>query len=119
MRTVAIGFCWASCFFFHMPDAYAQRAVVQEPSLESFGVGTTVSAPDRGRISLGGVGRSASSRSIYGPLRHGTSMGLSSQGTGLSVGVRVHDLAEMDRAALEAAGRARRARDDFRLPHSA
>ena len=119
MRAFAIGFCWASCLLFELPAVYAQHAVIQEPSLESFGVGTTVSVPDRGRTSLGGVGRSAASRSMYGPVRHGTSMGLSTQGSGLAVGVRVHDLAEMDREALATADRARRTRDDFRLPASA
>jgi hypothetical protein len=96
-----------------------QKITVQEPSLETFGVGTTVSVPDRGRMSLGGVGRAAASRSISGPFRRGTSMGLSSQGSGLSVGARVQDLAEMDRATLEAAGKARKARDDVRLPAGA
>jgi hypothetical protein len=46
-------------------------------------------------------------------------MGLSSQGTGLSVGVRVQDLAELDKATLDAAAKARRARDDVRLPAGA
>jgi hypothetical protein len=99
--------------------ASAQKFTVQEPSLETFGVGTTVSAPDRGRMSLGGVGRGAASRSISGPFRRGTSMGLSSQGSGLSVGVRVQDLAELDRATLDAAAKARKTRDDVRLPAGA
>jgi hypothetical protein len=99
--------------------ASAQKITVQEPSLETFGVGTTVSVPDRGRMSLGGVGRGAASRSISGPFRRGTSMGLSSQGSGLSVGVRVQDLAELDRATLDAAVRARKARDDVQLPAGA
>jgi hypothetical protein len=46
-------------------------------------------------------------------------MGLSSQGSGLSVGVRVQDLAEIDRATLDAAGKARKARDDVLLPAGA
>jgi hypothetical protein len=99
--------------------ASAQKITVQEPSLETFGVGTTVSVPDRGRMSLGGVGRGAASRSISGPFRRGTSMGLSSQGSGLSVGVRVQDLAELDRATLDAAAKARKARDDVHLPAGA
>jgi hypothetical protein len=56
---------------------------------------------------------------MYGPLRTGHSLGMSDQGTGLSIQARVHDLAEMDRAALEAAGSARRARDDVLLSPSA
>ena len=100
--------------------AYPQQKItVQEPSLETFGVGTTVSVPDRGRMSLGGAGRSAMSRSMSGPFRRGTSMGLSSQGSGLSVGARVLDLAEMDKAALDAAAKVRRSRDEVRLPDGA
>jgi hypothetical protein len=98
-----------------LPAAFAQQLTVQQPSFETFGVGTTVSAPDRGRTSLGGVGRSAASRSMYGPLRTGTSMGLSSQGSGLSVGVRVHDLDEMDRAALQSGGKSRKLRRETSL----
>jgi hypothetical protein len=99
--------------------AWAQKITVQEPSLETFSLGTTVSAPDRGRMSLGGVSRGAASRSISGPFRRGTSMGLSSQGSGLSVGAHVQDLAELDRATLDAAGKARQARDGARLPDGA
>jgi len=101
------------------PWAFAQHIAIQEPSLETFGVGTTVSAPDRGRVSLGGVSRGRSSRSTYGPFRSGTNMGLSSQATSVGVGVRVHDLAELDRQALNAADKVRRARDDVALSPAA
>jgi hypothetical protein len=99
--------------------AFAQRATIQEPSLESFGVGTTVSVPDRGRMKLGGVGRGASGSSVYGPLRSGTNTGRSTQGGSISIGVRIHDLAEMDRQTLELAGKARRERDNAPLPRAA
>jgi hypothetical protein len=102
-----------------MPAARGQQFVVQEPTLETFGVGTAVSVPDRGRTSLGGVRRSAAGRSMYGPIRTGHSLGFSDQGTGLSVQARVHDLEEMDRAVLEAAGRARKDRDDYQLSPAA
>lgn len=93
-------------------DAFAQRITVQEPAFETFGVGTTVSVPDRGRISLGGVSRGQMSRSTYGygPFRSGANMGLSTQSTSVGVGVRIHDLAEMDRQALRAAENTRRLR---------
>lgn len=119
MRHIAIALGCVSSLLVQVPAAFAQIATVQEPSLETFGVGTTVSVPDRGRMSLGGVGRSAASRSIYGPIRTGTSMGLSTQGSGLSVQARVHDLAEMDRATLESAERSRKSRDEVRLSESA
>lgn len=102
-------------------SAFAQKITVQEPAFETFGVGTTVSAPDRGRVSLGGVSRGKISRSTYGfgPFRSGTNMGLSSQSTSLGVGVRIHDLAEMDRQALHAAETTRRARNDVSLSPAA
>src|SRR5205814_3119590 len=53
------------------------------------------------------------------PFRRGASMGLSSQGSGLSVGVHVQDLAELGKATLDAAGKARKARDDVHLPAGA
>jgi hypothetical protein len=111
-----IVFCLA-----HARSTFAQRIAVQEPSLETFGVGTTVSAPDRGRVSLGGVSRGKASRSTYGfgPFRSRPNMGLSSQATSLGVGVQIHDLAEMDRQALQAAENSRRARDEVSLSPAA
>ena len=92
-------------------SAFAQQIAVQEPSVETFGVGTTVSAPDRGWVSLGGVSRGQSSRSMFGPLRSGTNIGISRQTGGVSVGVRIHDLDELDRQVLNAAGKGRRPSD--------
>jgi hypothetical protein len=119
MRHIAIAFGCVSSLLVGVPAARAQHIVVQEPSLETFGVATTVSVPDRGRASVGGVRRSASARAMYGPVRTGHSLGFNDQGTGLSIQARVHDLAELDQAALEAADRARKARDDVRLSPSA
>jgi hypothetical protein len=119
MRHVAV---ILGCFSFLLVDVCAARAqhiTVQEPSLETFGVGTTVSVPDRGRMSLGGVRRSASARAMYGPVRTGHSMGFNDQGTGLNIQARVHDLAELDQAALDAADRSRQARDDVPLSPAA
>jgi len=121
MHPLTISFvCIAVCLA-HAPGAFAQKLTVQEPSFETFSVGTTVSAPDRGRVSVGGVSRARASRSTYGfgPLRSGANMGLSSQATSLGVGVRIHDLAEMDRQALRAAEHTRRSREDVALSPSA
>jgi hypothetical protein len=111
---VCIGACLAQA-----PAAFAQHITVQQPSLETFGVATTVSVPDRGRTSLGGVSRARASRSTYGfgPFR--TNMGLSSQTSGAGVGVRIHDLDEMDRQVLNAADRGRRTRNDFSMSPAA
>ena len=105
----------------HVRNTFAQHITVQQPSLETFGVGTTVSAPDRGSVSLGGVSRARASRSTYGfgPFRSRPNMGLSNQATSLGVGVRIHDLAEMDRQVLRAAENTRRARDEVSLSPAA
>jgi len=83
-------------------SASAQQFTVQQPSLSSFSVGTTVSVPDRGRALMGGVSRAGSSRSTYGPLRSGTNTGVFAQHSGASAHVTIHDFAEMDRRALSA-----------------
>jgi hypothetical protein len=119
MRPIVITLGCVACVLVGLSPARAQHINVQEPSLETFGVATTVSVPDRGRMSLGGVRRSASARAMYGPVRTGHSMGFNDQGTGLSIQARVHDLAELDQAALEAAERTRKAREDVRLSPSA
>jgi hypothetical protein len=119
MRHVVIILGCVSSLLIGARAARAQHITVQEPSLETFGVGTTVSVPDRGRMSLGGVRRSAAARAMYGPVRTGHSMGFNDQGTGLNIQARVHDLAELDQAALEAADRARKARDNVPLSPAA
>lgn len=119
MRRIAIFAGCTAVLFVHLPAAHAQRLTVQEPTLETFGVATTVSVPDRGRMHVAGSGRSASSRSMFGPIRSGTNMGLASQAAGLGVGVRIHDKLEMDRNILNAAERTRTTRDKVDLSKSA
>ena len=85
------------------PRAWGQALTVQQPSVESIGVGTTVSVPDRGRTLLGGVSSGAASRSIYGPLPMNSNRGQAFQAGSISTSVTIIDFEEMDRAALEAA----------------
>src|SRR3569623_2067602 len=85
------------------PLAWGQALTVQQPTVESIGVGTTVSVPDRGRTLLGGVNRGASSRSIYGPLPMNSNRGQAFQAGSISSSVSIIDFEEMDQAALEAA----------------
>ena len=103
-RTLLLPMC-VLVFALSPAAAQAQRITVQEPSLETFGVGTTVSVPDRGRASVAGVGRGAMSRNTFGPFRSGTNMGLSNQATSSGVDVQIQDLAELDQRALNAAAR--------------
>jgi hypothetical protein len=107
MRRILIFAGGIAAFLVQLSTAHAQHLIVQEPTLETFGVGTTVSVPDRGRRFVAGSGSSAASRSSYGPFRSGTNIGLSQQASGLSVGVYVHDMAEMDRHILAGAERSR------------
>lgn len=95
-------------------SAFAQIAV-QQPVIENFSVGTTVSVPDRGSALLGGVGSAASSRTITGPLRSGTSLGLTRQASTASVHVYIHDFEAMDAALLNSAEPAPASRIDPRI----
>ncbi|MDA0833136.1 MAG: hypothetical protein O2955_08140 [Planctomycetota bacterium] len=82
---------------------WSQNLTIQQPVVEQFSVGTTVSVPDRGGIILGGVHRAGASRKSFGFSRPGTNTGTFSQGSSTSVHVWIHDFEEMDRAVLEAA----------------
>ena len=82
------------------------QTVVQLPTIRNFGMSTTVSVPDRGRVYLGGINRSHSSSSRrripLSPLSSRSySRGTSSNGA--SVSAFVHDFDEMDRAILSQA----------------
>ena len=79
--------------------------VVQLPTFHQFSTSTTVSVPDRGSASLGGVRRSATGGSQFGApgLGGNRAGGAAAQGGGLSVSAQIHDFAEMDRRLLEQA----------------
>lgn len=81
----------------------AQAITVQEPVFGSFGIGTTVSVPDRGGAFLGGVSRAASARNTFGPFRSGTNTGISRQAGGLTANVHILDMRELDQAVLSSA----------------
>lgn len=95
---------------------------VQQPVFSTFSGGTTVSVPDGGRTSIGSIGRAGASRSRYGigPTRSGSNLGVFNESAGMSVGVRIHDLAELDRQVLAAAeSRSSRTREKTTLPPQA
>lgn len=83
--------------------AFAQQITVQQPVIQNFSVRTSVSVPDRGAASLGGVSSAASSRSASGPFRSGSSVGLSRESSSASAHVFIHDLRAMDEAILAGA----------------
>lgn len=78
----------------------AQQVTVQQPVVATNSVRTSVSVPDRGSALLGGVSSAQSARSSYGPLRSGTSTGLSRSASSMSASVYIHDLRAMDEALL-------------------
>ena len=80
--------------------AQAQRLTVQQPVVEQFGVGTTISVPDRGQVFLGSVSRAGSTRTDYGLLPSGSSLGLFRSHVGMSSSAWIHDFEVMDRYLL-------------------
>jgi hypothetical protein len=100
----------------------ADAQIVQLPTFRSFGVSTTVSVPDRGSVSLGGI---TSSRSGYvergvpilgvgpfgGPAFANRAIGRQSQTAGVSVSAYIHDFESLEE---DLVGRAE-ARSDRRL----
>lgn len=84
----------------HAQSAFAQNVSVQQPVISNFGLNTTVVVPDRGTAYLGSVGRSAFTRSDYGPLNFSRPIGKTTSHSGTSTSVWIHDFEAMDRALL-------------------
>ena len=82
-------------------------SVVQLPSFSFFTVDTTVSVPDRGTASLGGIGRSSTGSTAFGPALGPANRGFGSSMSANSVSVRasVHDFDALDRTTLNQAAR--------------
>jgi hypothetical protein len=76
----------------------ASAQTVQLPTFHQFGVSTTVSVPDRGSTSLGGMRRSATGSNQFGApgLPGNRSGGAGMQGGGVGVSVQIHDFDAMD-----------------------
>ena len=98
----------AAIFLGSGPLAWGQTPVpsapttVQLPSFSFFTVQTTVSVPDRGGMSLGGITRGADGHVQMGPL--GNRAGGSSRGAGgVSATATIIDNRELDAAVLAAA----------------
>ena len=82
-------------------------SVVQLPSFSFFTVDTTVSVPDRGMASLGGIGRSSSGSTAFGPALGPANRGFGSSLSTSNVTMRatIHDFDALDRATLARASR--------------
>src|SRR5262245_566746 len=96
-------------------EALAQQITVQQPVVEMFQVGTTVSVPDSGRAYAGGARRAARARARSGPFPLTTSTGIVGQGSSVAANVSIQDFNELDRRALGTADRHRGRRDDAAL----
>ena len=80
--------------------AFGQQIAVQQPTVGTTSVSTSVIVPNGGRAYLGGVSSAQSGRSRYGFYQPGSSIGLSRSSNSMSVGVTIIDLREMDEAIL-------------------
>lgn len=80
-------------------------ATVQLPSFSYFGVDTSVSVPDRGSMSLGGVGRSSMGSTAFGPVLgpRSRSFGRQMSASSTTVHTTIHDFDAMDRHLLDQA----------------
>lgn len=92
------------------------QQVIQQPVVGTSAVNTTVSVPDRGTMSLGGVSSSQMGRSQYGPIRSGTVTGYAAQHSATTASVYIHDFQAMDEALLNA-GRAKNNQYRERMAH--
>jgi hypothetical protein len=89
------------------PVAAQQASTIQLPSFSYFSVDTTVSAPDRGGMSLGGVRRSSTGSTAFGPGfgPRSRAFGRQTSASTMTVHATVHDFDAMDRQLLEQAQR--------------
>jgi hypothetical protein len=122
MRTIARG-CSTGVFAIialaSLPAGVANAqpvGVVQLPTFQFFSIQTTVSVPDSGGASLGGVSHSSTLQRQRGlpllgrePLFGGRASARSSSASGMSVHAKIHDMQEMDEALLRQAGELRSA----------
>lgn len=103
MRRVAIILLGACTCILTTRQVQAQATTVQLPTFNFFTVTTSVSVPDRGGTSLGGINRSSDGRNEFGaplsPLGN-RAIGSERQALNMSVHVTIHNLDEMDQDIL-------------------
>ncbi len=99
-RIAVCGTAWALGL---APLRAQPRAItVQQPVVQSFGVDTVVSVPDRGSVLLGSVGSSIGTRSWNGFTPWGSSLGVERNVSSARATVWIHDFEAMDEALLNA-----------------
>lgn len=91
--------------FFSMQQSSSAQISVQQPVVESIGVATTVTVPDRGAVHLGSLGIARDARIFFGPgnglFPRGSTLSQERSHSGLSLHATIQDLSEMDRALLD------------------
>ncbi|QDV18971.1 hypothetical protein Pan153_36320 [Gimesia panareensis] len=84
-------------------SAQAQVVRIQQPIVQQFSAGTTVTVPDRGTALLGGISSGRMHSRQFGPFRRGSIYGQEFQSSTSSVSVYIHDFDAMDRYLLNSA----------------
>ncbi|MCA9021248.1 MAG: hypothetical protein KDA74_13955, partial [Planctomycetaceae bacterium] len=86
-----------------IPQTHAQALRIQQPIVQQFSAGTTLTVPDRGTALLGGFHSGAIRSRQTGPFRQGSHYGHAFQSSTSSVSVYIHDFEAMDRMLLNSA----------------
>lgn len=100
MKTFVFGLCLFVSMLSSIP-AFAQ--VIMLPTIDVFSVDTAVAVPDGGSMLLGGNTSMASGSITRGPFPKNRGIGSQGHVAGATVHVKIIDLAELDKAILEAA----------------
>ena len=90
-----------------LPARGVNAQTLQLPTFRYFAIETSVLVPDRGGAALGGVGRSSSGSSQFGPGRAPRAFGGAGGAGGLRVSAFVHDFEMLDQAVLAKAAQLR------------
>jgi len=106
MKLIITGCSMIICLMaVHIETAEAQAVRIQQPIVQQFSMGTTLTVPDRGSALLGGIRSGAIHSRQSGPFRSGSRYGHSFQSSTSSVGVYIHDFEAMDQMLLNSAPR--------------
>lgn len=106
MKSIAVSCCMLICLMtVHVEVTEAQAVRIQQPIVQQYSVGTTLTVPDRGSALLGGIQSGAMHSRQSGPFRRGSTYGHSFQSSTSSVGVYIHDFEAMDQMLLNSAPR--------------
>jgi len=91
--------------FFAIAGTTSAQQVVQQPTIGTLSINSSVLVPDQGSAMLGGIGSAGSGYSQRGGLVTNRAFGNRSARSGASVSATIIDLQEMDRAILQLADR--------------